>query len=228
MGAPGSESTDSLRLPTSHSGRTNTPSEYNFPMSLNRPRNRPRNRGSQGDDLSIAEELHTADGGVYVLGPNMQPLHRYETPRLRTDQRVGMRYSVWNAPSLDHDLNTTLFGRQNRQVLLFCVGFIFPLGKSSVRYQTLRINLCTNASLSMGDCIIPPPTNRPELHGRAEPDRPRAAVRPRHRSRRGQGSPESELVAKSQPNHVCDRDLTDRRYCTCGACLEGDHITDFI
>ena len=183
MGAPGSESTDSLRLHTSNSGRTNTPSEYNFPMSLNRPRNRPRNRGSQGDDLSVTEELHTDDGGVYVLGPNMQPLHRYETPRLRTDQRSGMRYSVWNAPSLDQNLNTTLFGRQNRQVLLFCVGFIFPLGKSRLRRQPLRMSLCTNAHISMDDCIIPPLTDQSELHGRTEPDRRRAAIRPRDRSR---------------------------------------------
>jgi hypothetical protein len=151
-------------------------------MSLNRPRNRPRNRGSQGDDFSLSEEIQSTDGGVYVLGPNMQPLHRYETPRLRTDQRGAMRYSVWNAPSLDHDLNTTLFGRQNRQVLLFCVGFLFPLGKSLVRYQKMRMNMCTNAHLSLDDRIIPPPTNQPDPYGRTEPDRPRAAVCPRYRS----------------------------------------------
>jgi len=33
---------------------------------------------------------------------------------------------MWAAPSLDADVNTTLFGRQNRQILLFCLGFIFP------------------------------------------------------------------------------------------------------
>jgi hypothetical protein len=129
MGAPGSESSDSLRLYTSHSGRTNTPSDGNLPLSLYRPRNRPRNRASQGDEISIVDDVHSIDGGVYVLGPYMHPLDGFSTPRLRTDRRGATRYSVWNAPSLDHDLNTTLFGRQNRQILLFCIGFIFPLGK---------------------------------------------------------------------------------------------------
>lgn len=133
MGAPGSESSESLRLGTSHSGRTNTPSEGNFPLSIYRPRNRPRNRASHADTISLADDIHSVDGGVYVLGPNMRPLSGYSTPHLRTDRRTGTRYSAWKAPSLDHDLNSTLFGRQNRQILLFCIGFIFPLGKSLPR-----------------------------------------------------------------------------------------------
>jgi hypothetical protein len=133
MGAPGSESSESLRLATSHSGRTNTPSEGNFPLSIYRPRNRPRNRASQADTISLADDIQSIDGGVYVLGPNMHPLSGYSTPHLRTDRRGGTRYSAWKAPSLDDDLNTTLFGRQNRQILLFCIGFVFPLGKSSPR-----------------------------------------------------------------------------------------------
>lgn len=129
MGAPTSESSDSLRLGTSHSGRTNTPSEGNFPLSIYRPRNRPRNRASQGDEMSLADDAQSMSGSVYVLGPNMHPISGYSTPHLRTDRREGARYSAWKAPSLDADLNTTLFGRQNRQILLFCLGFIFPFGK---------------------------------------------------------------------------------------------------
>ncbi|KAF2826225.1 hypothetical protein CC86DRAFT_26396 [Ophiobolus disseminans] len=126
MGAPGSESSESLRLGTAHSGRTQTPSEGNFPLSIYRPRNRPRNRASQQDTISLADDIQSIDG-VYVLGPNMHPLSGYSTPHLRTDRRGGTRYSVWAAPSLDDDLGSTLFGRQNRQILLFCVGFLFPL-----------------------------------------------------------------------------------------------------
>lgn len=106
-----------------------TPSDGNFPLSIYRPRNRPRNRASHADTVSLADEVYSSDGGVYVLGPNMQPLSGWSTPHLRTDRR-GMRYSVWKAPSLDADFHSTLFGRQNRQILLFCIGFIFPLGKS--------------------------------------------------------------------------------------------------
>jgi hypothetical protein len=133
MGAPGSESTESLRLPTSYSGRTSTPSEGgHFPLSIYRPRNRPRNRGSHADTISLADDVHSIDG-VYAIGPNMHPISGWSTPHLRTDRRTDTRYSAWKAPSLDSDLHTTLFGRQNRQVLLFCIGFIFPFGKCQPR-----------------------------------------------------------------------------------------------
>lgn len=128
MGAPGSESSESLRLGTSHSGRTQTPSDGNFPPSIYRPRNRPRNRGSLPDSLSVADDVQSIDD-VYVLGPNVHPASGWSTPHLRTDRRGGNRYSAWAAPSLDDDLGSTLFGRQNRQVLLFSIGFIFPLGR---------------------------------------------------------------------------------------------------
>jgi hypothetical protein len=136
MGAPGSESSESLRLPTSHSGRSRSPSDGNFPLSIYRPRNRPRNRTSQADTIDYADDTQSVDGGVYALGPHMQPLSGWSTPHLRTDRRGGAtRYSAWKAPSLDSDLHTTLFGRQNRQILLFCVGFIFPFGKSPPRFR---------------------------------------------------------------------------------------------
>jgi hypothetical protein len=129
VGAPESESSGSIRLGTSHSGRSHTPSESNFPLSIYRPRNRPRNRASHADTVSLADDVHSIDGAVYAVGPNMYPLSGYSTPHLRTDQRGQTRYSAWNAPSLDDDMHTTLFGRQNRQILLFCIGFIFPPGK---------------------------------------------------------------------------------------------------
>lgn len=81
------------------------------------------------DTISLADDIQSIDG-VYVLGPNMHPPSGYSTPHLRTDRRGGTRYGIWKAPSLDDDLGSTLFGRQNRQILLFCIGFIFPLGKS--------------------------------------------------------------------------------------------------
>jgi hypothetical protein len=133
VGAPESESSGSIRLETSHSGRSRTPSETNFPLSIYRPRNRPRNRASHADTVSLADDIHSIDGGVYALGPNMHPLSGYSTPHLRTDRRSNLRYSLWKAPSLDDDLGSTLFGRQNRQILFFCLGFLFPPGKSPPR-----------------------------------------------------------------------------------------------
>ncbi|KAF2855002.1 hypothetical protein T440DRAFT_495651 [Plenodomus tracheiphilus IPT5] len=127
VGAPESESSGSIRAGTSHSARSNTPSDGNFPLSIYRPRNRPRNRNSHADTMSLSDEVQHSDGSIYVMGPNMHPLSGYSTPHLRTDQRGHSRYGIWKAPSLDADLNTTLFGRQNRQILLFCLGFILPL-----------------------------------------------------------------------------------------------------
>ncbi|KAF1918071.1 hypothetical protein BDU57DRAFT_185666 [Ampelomyces quisqualis] len=120
MGASGTDSTGSLRPDTAHSV------EGNFPTSIYRPRNRPRNRASQAETMSMTEDIQPIDG-VNVPGSNMPPLSGWSTPHLRTDRRSGMHYSVWKAPSFDADLHTTLLGRQNRQVLCFCIGFIFPL-----------------------------------------------------------------------------------------------------
>ena len=128
-----SESSVSLRLGTSHSVRSHTPSEGNHAFGIYRPRNRPRNRTSQPDTISLADEIQPIDGDVYIVGPDRRPLSGYSTPHLGHDQRGRMLYSAWQAPSLDDDFNTSLFGRQNRQILLFCLGFIFPLGKSFSR-----------------------------------------------------------------------------------------------
>jgi hypothetical protein len=129
-GAPESESSGSIRMGTSYSGRSNTPSETNFPLSIYRPRNRPRNRQSHPDTLSLSDDIQPIDGGIYVVASNNYPASGWSTPHLHTDRRGGQTlYSVWNPPSLDDNLNATIFGRQNRQILLFCIGFIFPLGK---------------------------------------------------------------------------------------------------
>ncbi|KAL8710507.1 MAG: hypothetical protein Q9220_004940 [cf. Caloplaca sp. 1 TL-2023] len=49
------------------------------------------------------------------------------SPHLLQDRRnIGQRRSVFRAPSLDHHVEGP-FGRRNVQVLLFTVGFVFPL-----------------------------------------------------------------------------------------------------
>ncbi|KAK1912313.1 hypothetical protein P3342_009914 [Pyrenophora teres f. teres] len=133
VAAPESDSSGSIRLGTAHSGRSHTPSESHFPLSIYRPRNRPRTRLSHTDTISLADDAQSIDGGVYEGGVymveergQMYALSPWSTPHLRTDPRGQLRYSAWNAPSLDADVHQTLFGRQNRQILLFCIGFLFP------------------------------------------------------------------------------------------------------
>ncbi|ORX92187.1 hypothetical protein BCR34DRAFT_648795 [Clohesyomyces aquaticus] len=128
LGAPDSStesSGDVDRLPTANSGRTNTPSEGNFPLSIYRPRNRPHRRASHPETLSISSE--PVEQEVYAVRPNRFGLPEPFTPRLRQDRRTQARMSTWTAPSFDSNVGVLFFGRQNRQILLFCLGFIFPL-----------------------------------------------------------------------------------------------------
>lgn len=127
------ESTESLRPGTATSGRTDTPSESNFPMSIYRPRNRPhdpQNRFSHADTVSTVSDVPEMQEQhqVSTLGSQRRPqgLVTPPTPRLRPARRSQAGLSAWKAPSFD---NEPLFGRQNRQILLFCLGFICPLGE---------------------------------------------------------------------------------------------------
>ncbi|KAF2016439.1 hypothetical protein BU24DRAFT_201679 [Aaosphaeria arxii CBS 175.79] len=128
LGAPDSatESTDSLRLQTGHSGRTNTPSEGNFPLSIYRPRNRPHQRMSHPETMSMSDRS-AVEQEIYVIERPRRAMVGPCTPRLQKDRRSQARLSAWKAPSFDDSLGTLLFSRQNRQVWLFCLGFILPL-----------------------------------------------------------------------------------------------------
>lgn len=134
-GAPESEYAESIVQEVSQGGRSRTPSETNYPPNIYRPRNRPRNRAaSTADTVSLAEDAQSIDGAVHTINVRqMYQLREYSTPHLRTDRRGQTRYSAWNAPSLDDDIHLTLLGRQNRQILLFCLGFLCPFGKCSLR-----------------------------------------------------------------------------------------------
>ncbi|KAF2640810.1 hypothetical protein P280DRAFT_400546 [Massarina eburnea CBS 473.64] len=124
LGAPDSStdsSGESIRVPTAQSGRTTTPSE-GMPLSIYRPRNRPHERHSQPETFSISD---LGDQDVYVLGPQRRLAPPY-SPHLRQDRRSQAQLSAWKAPSFDENLGSMLFSRQNRQILLFCLGFIFP------------------------------------------------------------------------------------------------------
>ncbi|KAF2118716.1 hypothetical protein BDV96DRAFT_596558 [Lophiotrema nucula] len=126
LGAPdtSTESSGSVRVGTAQSGRTNTPSEGNFPLSIYRPRNRPHARMSHPETMSISDIV---EHEVYAIGPPRRFMADPFTPHLRQDRRSRAQLSAWKAPSFDESLGTFMFSRQNRQILLFCLGFIFPL-----------------------------------------------------------------------------------------------------
>lgn len=141
LGAPDSstEASDS-RPPTaqtaSRSGslRTNTPSEAGLPFSIYRPRNRPHQHQSEAQTDSMAIEDAPSEPEVTVFGPmTWRPISESSTPRLRPDRRSNQRLSVWQAPSFDESFGSMVFSRQNRQILLFCLGFILPFGKRTIR-----------------------------------------------------------------------------------------------
>ncbi|KAF2840267.1 hypothetical protein M501DRAFT_903139, partial [Patellaria atrata CBS 101060] len=48
------------------------------------------------------------------------------TPRLQRDRRSTAVLSAWRAPSFDESFTSLFFSRGNRQILLFCIGFVFP------------------------------------------------------------------------------------------------------
>lgn len=51
-----------------------------------------------------------------------------QLPYLTVDKHMSTKLPNWRTPSFDE--NEGLLSRHNRQILLFCVGFVFPLGKS--------------------------------------------------------------------------------------------------
>lgn len=53
--------------------------------------------------------------------------HIYTTPpHLAPSRRLSHRLPTWRAPSFDEALNTLILSRGNRQILLFCLGFLCP------------------------------------------------------------------------------------------------------
>ncbi|KAL5407464.1 hypothetical protein PMIN04_011723 [Paraphaeosphaeria minitans] len=127
LGAPESisESAPSSRLQTSHSGRTDTPSDGNLPFSIYNPRRRPHRRASGADSVSMMSEGPIEQDVYAVGGPRRHVLEQF-TPRLRPNHRSQAQLSAWKAPSFDENFGAALFSRQNRQIVFFCLGFIFP------------------------------------------------------------------------------------------------------
>jgi hypothetical protein len=60
------------------------------------------------------------------------------SPHLQPDRRAT-RYSVWDPPSVSWSADSGILGKRNAQVVLFILGFIFPLGKLFAQLKSASI-----------------------------------------------------------------------------------------
>lgn len=107
-----------------------SPSLEQLPLNIQNPRRRPR-------EMPLPEARPASETGSMVISPApvqgfpFRPDLRKQTssvwsPHLGRDQRAS-GYSVWDPPSVSWSAESGLLGRRNIQVILFIVGFIFPL-----------------------------------------------------------------------------------------------------
>jgi hypothetical protein len=126
-----SDSGDS-RPPSSGMLGSESPNTDNFPQAIFSPRRRARevqpNTGQQRSPDQASMEISPAPQGhnYHVFRTLKQKTSSIWSPHLQTDRRAT-RYSVWDPPSVSWSADSGILGRRNAQVLLFIVGFIFPL-----------------------------------------------------------------------------------------------------
>ena len=153
--------TSSVRIDTARTGQTDTPPEGNFPLSVYRPRNRPH-RVSRAQTESWAQSEEPVEQDVYAIQPR-RPFHGTFSPHLRPDRRSTARLSAWKAPSFDDSLRSIFFARHNRQISLFCLGFLFPLGKPPSALPLAR-RLTVPAWMIASVLPLPPDPSRDPEH----------------------------------------------------------------
>ncbi|KAL2020265.1 hypothetical protein VTK56DRAFT_8589 [Thermocarpiscus australiensis] len=123
----GSSRPASAALPGSES-----PNVDNFPQVIYSPRKRPREVRpnssrrpvSKRASMEIAPAPPAQD--YRVFRSLKQKTSSIWSPHLQPDRRAS-RYSVWDPPSVTWSTDSGVLGKRNAQVLLFILGFIFPL-----------------------------------------------------------------------------------------------------
>ncbi|EAQ90933.1 hypothetical protein CHGG_02868 [Chaetomium globosum CBS 148.51] len=126
-----SDSGDS-RPPSSGVLGSESPNTDNFPQAIFSPRKRARevqpNNGQQRSPDQASMEISPAPQGhdYNVFRTLRQKTSSIWSPHLQPDRRAT-RYSVWDPPSVSWSADSSILGRRNAQVLLFIIGFIFPL-----------------------------------------------------------------------------------------------------
>ena len=134
--------------PESSSGPSESPESDTIPIVLTRPRNRPYEDSNdpyqaeygvgaaltadtpiRSAAMAASAPYHDESAFLYPRStprPAMQIRSPSASPYLQHDQRAAARMSAWQAPSLDEPLRERFFSRCNRQIILFCLGFLIP------------------------------------------------------------------------------------------------------
>jgi hypothetical protein len=136
---PGTASEASESRNNSFRSRSGSPVTDHFPQTLHSPRRRPREISNneappqERDSLEITPAPDgRRDGRSGTAARHTTTFRTWSmssiwSPHLRTDRRAVTRSGVYGPPSVTWSTEGRFFGRRNAQVLLFVVGFIFPL-----------------------------------------------------------------------------------------------------
>lgn len=108
--------------------RSGSPSTDNFPLSIFRPRNRPRDIDMPGRS-SMEITPAPPEQQNLTRGPSRRKITELWSPHLQHDKRPTARRSVWREPPFDERQDSNPFDRRNVQILAFCLGFVCPIGK---------------------------------------------------------------------------------------------------
>lgn len=141
LGAPGS-SVDGTDSRPQSSLRTGSPDTSNFPLSIYSPRRRPRevtatskvpsfNREDSMDIAPVSEP--GMEGMLYYKNSfrRLRPSSSVLSPHLKRDKRAFRDSKFFlEPPSAVWSAEGNMFSsRRKRLILMFAVGFVFPLGK---------------------------------------------------------------------------------------------------
>jgi len=117
------------------------PSTSEVSLGVSRPRTRPREGDERrGDRESMAiepaeptEPLQPSGATlVEVQGQPRRKVSQIWSPHLWHDRRAVGRRSLFQPPSLDEQAEGHPMSRRTAQIILFAVGFVFPIGKSGL------------------------------------------------------------------------------------------------
>ncbi|KAK0623450.1 hypothetical protein B0T14DRAFT_494930 [Immersiella caudata] len=136
LGAPSfmSLSDNGESRPGSSANRSShSPAADHFPLNIYSPRRRAREVRPHPGERPFSDSADIEISHAPPLGPDygaFRSLRRKTSsiwsPHLRQDRRAS-RYSIWDPPSVSWSADTGILGKRNAQVVLFTVGFLFPL-----------------------------------------------------------------------------------------------------
>ena len=111
-----------------------SPSRDRSPQNIYVPRRRPQEQVSQtarhGSNTGSLDIRPISPHPVFNVVRNIKKqTSSIWSPHLGRDRRA-VRYSIWQPPAAEWSAKSELSGKRNSQIVLFVVGFIFPLGKS--------------------------------------------------------------------------------------------------